>query len=178
MARAVDLVDARTRNLMTGAYTDGGRYVSGATFVEAVPVSATVAAWQDVVEDRVFDLVWESQGDEGDEPQNTYQGPHVLTLSATLRVQYALDRTSALEPPPPGPGGDLGTLSAPSRRALGDAEQLRWIFAHTPVWSGVAAGCTVGRQSVVPSDGLRVVLLIPLTWIVAASASTAPGWGS
>lgn len=179
MARASDLIDARLRALVAGTYTTGGRYVTGATFTEAKPVSSDLgAAWQDVVKDRMWDLVWQDQGDEGDEPQNTYQGPHILTLSALLRVQYATDRTSALEPPPDASGGSLGNLAAPTRRALGDAEQLRYIFSHTPVWSGVAIGCVVGRQRPLQTGPLRVVLEMLLTWQVAASADTAPGWGA
>lgn len=176
MARAVDLVDARLRALLAGTYTTGGRYVTGVTFTEAIPVSGDIGAWQDVPGDRVFDLVWRDQGDEDDAPANTYQGPHALTLNGVLRVQYATDRTSALEPPPEGPGGPLGMLAAPTKRALGDAEQLRWILSHTPVWSGVAIGCTVGRHTATSADALRVVLEIPLTWLVMASADTAPGW--
>lgn len=177
MTRAVDQLDTRLRALLDGSYTAGGRYVTGATFTEAKPVNAAASAeWQDVVKDRMWDIVWTSQGDEGDVPQSTFQGPHVVTLTATLRVQYATDRTGSMEPPPAGPLGPLGTLAAPTKRALGDAEQLRWIFSHTPVWSGVAIGCAVGRQTVADAGPLRVVLTLSLTWQVSASAATGPGW--
>ncbi len=179
MARAVDLINTRLRALLDGSYTAGGRYVTGATFTEAKPVNASASVeWQDVVKDRVWDIVWSSQGDENDVPQNTFQGPHALAIVGTLRVQYAVDRVGGMEPPPAGGGGGpLGTAAAPTLRALGDAEQLRWILSHTPVWSGVATRCTVGRHTATQA-GLRVVLEMPLEWGAMASADTAPGWGS
>ncbi len=174
MARAVDLLDARLRGLLSGAYTSGGRYVAGATFTEALPVSSPgAAAWQDVPVDRTWDVVWGQLATEDGQPVNSFQGPHVLVARATLRVQYALDRTGAFEPPP----GDLGLPAAATRKALGDAEALHFIFGHAPAWSGVAIGCTVGEAST-QVDGLRLVLSLPLLFRFAVSAAAAPGWGS
>ncbi len=173
MARGVELIDARLRGLLSGAYTSGGRSVAGATFTEAVPVSSpAAAAWQDVPADRTWDVEWLAQATEDGQPVNSFQGPHVLRATATLRVQYALDRTSAFDPPP----ADLGLVAAATRKALADAEQLHWVLSHAPVWSGVAIGCTVGEAST-RAEGLRLMMLLPLRFLFATSAATAPGWG-
>lgn len=176
MARAVDTIHTRLAALLAGTYTTGGRYVTGATFTEAKPISSAASPeWQDVVKDRMWSVAWPSQGDEGDAPQNTFQGPHILEIAAPLLVQYALDRAGSFEGPPSGPQGPLGLENAATRRAMGDAEQLRWILAHTPVWSGVAIGCTVGKHTT-QAAGLRVILTLPLLFLVSVSAVTAPGW--
>lgn len=173
MARAVDLIDARLRGLLAGTYTSGGRHVTGATFTEAKPVSSSSSPeWQDVPADRLWDLVWGDAGTEDGQPVNSFQGPHVMTATATLRVQYALDRTGAFEPPP----GGLGLPSAPSKKAAADAEALHYIFSHSPAWSGVAIGCTVGRATT-QAQGLRLVMSLPLLFRFTVSAATAPGWG-
>jgi len=177
VSRAVDAIRTRLYDLLAGTYTSGGRYVTGATFTEAKPVSSSASPeWQDVAVDRVFDVAWPDQGDEGDAAQNTFQGPHILTIRGVLRVQYALARPGAFEPPPAGAGGSLGIVEAATKRALADAEQLRWILSHTPVWSGVAISCTVGRAQAAQGDALRVLCSIPLTWLASVSASSAPGW--
>lgn len=171
MSRAVDAIATRLAALMAGTYTAGGRYVTGATFTVATPVSSAASPeWQDVPTDRVYEVEWSAQGDETTPPST--QGPSPLTIRATLRVQYALDRPSAFEPSP----ASLGLSQTPSQRALGDHEALRWIFRHLPVWSGVAFDCVVGDASIARTDPLRLVLSFPLTWKVSVSATAAPGW--
>jgi len=72
MARAVDTIRTRLYALLAGTYTSGGRYVDGATFTEAKPVSSSASPeWQDVAVDRVYDVVWPDQGDENDVAQES-----------------------------------------------------------------------------------------------------------
>lgn len=183
MALTDDLL-TRLQGLLAGTYTTGGRYVTGATFVQSnVYLPQENPEWPDVVVDRTWDLHW-SPGDlplrfdvaTDNEQENTYQGPHVTQVGALLRVQYELTRPENAAP------RDtelvMGALSTATKKATDDAAVLRWMLHHTPNWSGVAIGCSVGRVTTAKADTVRVVSQIPLTWLVSVSAVTSPGWPS
>ena len=177
MATLTSALSTRLLALLDGSYTAGGRYVTGVTFTAAS--SATFLPqenpeWPDVVTDRTFDVVWQALGFDPPGAENTFQGPHISTVRATVRVQYQAETAEALSPREN--ALVLGTLQAATRKALDDAAVLRWIFQHTPVWSDVAIGCTVGEATTELADRLRVVSSIPLTWLVSTAAETAPGW--
>ncbi len=179
MARAVDSLRERLAAILSGSHVVGDRGVPADAFVEAVAASASMSGeWQDVPRERMWDVLWQIEGDENDVPADALQGPHVLTISATLRVQYPLDRIGAFEPPKQGAGGGLGVMGNVTQRGLGDGEALRYVMHGSLVWQGVAIGCDVGRFRVDPFDALRAVLTVPLAWRVMVSASTAPGWGT
>lgn len=179
MSRAVDALRTRLAAIMAGTHTVGDRAVPEGAFVEAVAMSSSISGeWQDVPQERMWEVLWGTQGDEGDAPADAFQGPHTLTVTAVLRVQYPLERVSAFEPPKPGAGGALGVMSDVSQRGLADGESLRYVLHGSPVWEGVAIGCDVGRHRVDAFDALRAVLTMPLTWRVSVSAATSPGWGT
>lgn len=177
MSRAVDELAGRLAAILAGSHVVGARGVPAGAFTQAVAASSEVSGeWQDVPQDRMWEVLWQTQGDEADAPADELQGPHVLTVSAVLRVQYALNRVGAFEPPKSGAGGALGVMGDVAQRALGDGESLRFVLHGSAIWEGIAIGCDVGRQRVDPFDALRAVLTVPLTWRVSVSAASAPGW--
>lgn len=177
------LDDIRTRiaALLDGTYTTGGRYVTGATLTESpVFLPRENPEWPDVVVDRTWDLTWTPSGlpltfDVPGGVESAFQGPHVTTVGAALRVQYEITRPESLVPRET--ELSLGALEVASRKAANDAAQLRWMLHYTRSWSGVAIGCSVGPSTGAKADTLRWVQTIPLVWMVSTSATTAPGWG-
>lgn len=184
MATLTDALSTRLLALMAGSYTEGGRYVTGATFTAGgIYLPKENPEWPDVIVDRTFALQWAPEGDPltwdeapGDGLTNHWQGPHIRGIGARLLVTYQADTPEALAPRDT--PFALDPLGAASAKATADAERLMWLLGYPPNWSGVAISCRVGPSSGARADRVRYVQTIPLRWQVARSASTAPEWGS
>jgi hypothetical protein len=175
---------ARLVGLLAGTYTAGGRSVTGATFTESpVVLPQQNPQWPDSVVDRTWDFHWSPEAipltfDTAD-PQgqeNPYQGPHTTRVGGVLRVQYELARPAPHYPRVAEVA--LGAIEAATRKATDDAARLRWLLTWPPNWNDIAITCMVGPVTTTQADTMRVVSVIPLTWLVSTSAVTAPGWGS
>lgn len=182
----LDELGARLEALLQGTYpatsTAPNRQIPPGTFVAGtLSLPRENAEFpSDVIVERTFDRRWRALGYDGPDPglANAYQGPHTSIVRATLRVQYKVTTPDDLVPRD-GRGLDLGALDAPTQRALSDVALLRWCLLYPPSWDGLTPTvitCAFDGEAVTEQlDSLRVAAVVPLRWLISASAVTSPG---
>ena len=177
----LDAVQTRLAALIAGAYPaspgPGDRVIPAGTFTMGrVFLPAQNPEWPRIALTRQYDLVYREQEYDADDPtaENQHQGPHVRRVSVDVRVQYALERPTALAP------RDrelvLGALTTATLHAQNDGTLLEWVLAYPASWAGVAIGCTrSGRITAAKVDTLRVALTVPLLILVEQNITSSPG---
>lgn len=177
----LDAVQKRLAALIAGTYPatpgPGDRAVPAGTFtVGRVFLPAQNPEWPKIALTRQYDLVFSPPTFDRASPLavNTRDPVWYRELAVDVRIQYAIERPTALAP------RDrelvLSALTTATLRASGDSMLLERVLLWRENWSGVALGA---RLRIAPTAGevdtLHVGLVFPLLLTLSQDATTSPG---